>query len=153
MYTSTMVKYLGNVSTIFWQFRNYDLCVCSKKIVDIPNFDKKKWKIWNSRQPFLSTCICVYAPIISFDLRQTRTLQRRLNINTFDVEKRWTWPPKSVSKAPLLQVFWKTAHHKNRNEKLGKVSKFQVFISNNECAADRKPQGGGPIRPPGQDKG
>ena len=56
-------------------------------------------------------------------------------------------PQKVSLERPLLHIFWKKVHHKNRNEKLGKVAKFQVFISNNECAANRKPQGG-PIRPP-----
>ena len=57
-------------------------------------------------------------------------------------------PQKVSLEHPLLQIFWKKVHHKNRNEKLGKVTKFQVFISNNECAADRKPQGGGRFGPP-----
>ena len=57
-------------------------------------------------------------------------------------------PQKVPLERLLLLMFWKKVHHKNRNEKLGKVTKFQDFISNNECAANRKPQGGADSPPP-----
>ena len=56
-------------------------------------------------------------------------------------------PQKVSLERPLLHIFWKRVNHKNGNERLGKVTKFQVFITNNECAVNRKPRGG-PIRPP-----
>ena len=98
-------------------------------------------KIWRHRYGISS-------PKTALDLHKKWTLQQGLTIDDFVVKKRRTCPSKSASGGPPKTFFKeKKIHENDRNEILGKVTKFQVVISTNEGTAQENPQGG-PIRPP-----
>ena len=64
-------------------------------------------------------------------------------------------PPPNASRAAPVEDLRKTGSHKNRNEKLGKVTEAGDYTFNNECIAQEKPPGVGGgesvLPPPGQE--